>query len=211
MPHRVLSIDLHTKYIIRGDTRFGPCALTSRSSDMRGSSLLIVESLAGPRTEALLEIADVLFTIFIAGPLIITNWKATWSLMDLYLYPDDWFLSAVWSTAFGIVFGLLLCFLQEIMKTKLAPDVGKVKFFILTRSYTCFAAIVNIAACRGVWNLLEYVLEDTRSIVLSTLVSTLAITALRTLRNIGSAPFCIVVDTAEDYFEAPTFYKTVRC
>ncbi|XP_034827229.1 uncharacterized protein fusl isoform X2 [Maniola hyperantus] len=175
---------------------------------MRGSTILIVESFVGPKIEAILEVVDVLFTVFIAGPLIIIYWKATWALIDMYIYPDDRLLSAIWTTAFGMIFGLLLSFFQEFGKTKLKPDAGKAKYFILTRLYTCFAAVVNVAACRGVWNLLEFVLQDTRSIFMSTIASTLAVMALRTLRNVNSAPFGITVDAAEDYFEAPTFYKT---
>lgn len=176
---------------------------------MLGSSYILIQPLSGQRLEALLEIIDVVFTIFLAGPLIIIYWKATWALMDLYIYPDDPLLSAVWTAAFGIIVGLVLCGIQEPLNKLLVPEYGIKKYLFFTRLYTCIAAVVNVAACRGVWNLLECFINDPMAVVISTAASMVAIIFLRAFRNVDSAPFCITVDTVEDYFDAPTFYKTV--
>lgn len=176
---------------------------------MLGSTLFLYHSLKGDKVEALLEVIDILFTAFVAGPLVIIYWKATWALMDLYIYPKDKLLSAVWTAALGITIGLVLCAVQEILSKMIAPEFGRKKYFFLTRLYTCVAAVISVAACRGIWNLLEYFFDDPIAVILCTFASATAIIALRAVRNLDSAPFCITVDTAEDYFGAPTFYKTV--
>nr|XP_032514860.1 uncharacterized protein LOC116768289 isoform X3 [Danaus plexippus plexippus] len=170
--------------------------------------MLLIQTLSGDNTDALLEIIDILFTAVVAGPLIIVHWRSLWALMDLYVYPDHPFKSAYWTAAFGIVFGLVLYMGQETLNRKLTPGAGTTKYFIITRLYTCVAGVVNVAACRGVWNILECTITETRLIIISTVVSTIAIIWLKGLTNLDSAPFCIQVDTPEDYFEAPTFYKT---
>ncbi|CAH2108592.1 unnamed protein product [Euphydryas editha] len=168
----------------------------------------IIDMLSEPRAEALLEIVDILFTTLIAGPLVIIYWGATWFLMDTYIYPEDPLLSAACCTAFGITFGLALCTLQTPLNRKLTPDIGRVKYFLLTRSYTAFAAVVNVASCRGVWNLQDVFIQDTMGVITSTVMATVAIVLLRSLRNLDSAPITLAVDSDEEYFKSPTFYKT---
>ncbi|XP_046962344.1 uncharacterized protein LOC124531845 isoform X3 [Vanessa cardui] len=168
----------------------------------------ILQSLTEPRAEAILEIVDILFTILVAGPLVIIYWKATWALIDVYIYPEDSLLSAACSAAFGIMIGLTLCALQTPLNKILTPDLGRIKYFIFSRLYTMFAGVVNVAACRGVWNLHEIFIQDTVGVLVSTIVATLCIGLLRGLRNLDSAPLSLTVDSDEDYFESPTFYRT---
>lgn len=162
-------------------------------------------------SEAILEKADFFITIFIVGPFSITFWKSTWGLMDLYIYPEDPLRSAVVTTAFGIIPGLALYLFQDYFSRKLTVDrVGKNSMFILTRVYTYLGGVINIAACRGVWNLLDIAIPDTPYIIFSTFVSTVAIIYVKALRNVISPPYCLVPDSLDECFEAPTFFKTVR-
>nr|XP_026484317.1 uncharacterized protein LOC113392221 isoform X2 [Vanessa tameamea] len=175
---------------------------------MLETSIIDMQSLTEPRAEAILEIVDILFTILVAGPLVIIYWKATWVLVDIYIYPEDSLLSAACSAAFGIMFGLTLCALQAPLNKILTPDLGKIKYFFFSRLYTIFAGVVNVTACRGVWNLHEIFIQDTVGVLISTIVATLCIGLMRSLRNLDSAPLSLTVDSDEDYFESPTFYRT---
>lgn len=176
---------------------------------MLGNSVIDVHSLPEPRNEALLKVVDILFTTLVAGPLVIIYWVATWTLMDLYIYPEDPLLSYECCVAFGITFGLALCALQMPLSNMVTPKIGRVKYFLLTRLYTAFAAVVNVASCRGVWSLLDFFIPDTRDVIVSTVMATVALALSRSLRNLDSAPCVLVLDSEEGYFESPTFYKTV--
>lgn len=177
---------------------------------MRGSVFeLLGQVVSNPKAlEALLELIDTLFSAFIIGPLVMIYWASAWSLMDLYILPDYPFWSAVVTALGGSCIGLLLCVFQDYFSKWLTPKLGW-KYYVLTRFYTCVAGFINVGACRGVWKILDETLYDPDVTVLTTVVATLTLMSLRAFRNITSAPYCIVVDSPEGYFDAPTFYKQV--
>lgn len=176
---------------------------------MRIVASAFYKNLDSPIGEAFIELGDIFLSILFIGPLSIINWKATWSLMDIYVYPGDPVISATITAAFGILMGLVLYIFQNQFSDKLTPEMGRVKFFVFTRAYTYFAGISNVAACRGVWNLLDCLKQSPMSILYTTVISTIALISIKALRNVISAPFCIIVDDAKGYFEAPTFYRKV--
>ncbi|CAK1540735.1 unnamed protein product [Leptosia nina] len=175
---------------------------------MRDSILLINSTLDPERYSGFIEYIDILFTTSIAGPLVIIYWLATWHLMDIYIYPDDPLLSAIVTTMIGVVFGLMLCVFQEYCCKRLTAEIGRAKFFITTRVYNYIAGIINVAACRGVWNILEVFQEDAYSTAVTTVASTIALICLKGLRNVESAPYSVAIDADEGYFDAPTFFRT---
>ncbi|CAH2108594.1 unnamed protein product [Euphydryas editha] len=179
---------------------------------MRGSTAGLGDTLtSGSRAHsALLEFADVLFASVVVAPAVVTYWKSTWSLMDLYVLTEDPVSSAAVCAAFGLCFGLAFCVFQTQLSEYLRPDRSRLTYYVLSRTYTYVAGVACVGGWRGVWNLLNECTGDSARTLLSTTVAaTLSLAALRTLRNICAAPFAIAVDSPQDYFDVPTMFRTV--
>ncbi|XP_061729734.1 uncharacterized protein LOC133534580 isoform X2 [Cydia pomonella] len=178
---------------------------------MRGSTAGLADTLAsGSRAHAvLLELADALFASIVVAPAVVAYWKATWTLMDLYVLPENSVGSAAVCTAFGFCCDLLFCLTQNHLSRYLCPDRGRLTYYVLSRLYTCLAGVACVGAWRGAWNLLNECTGDSAKTLLSTTAAaTLSLAALRSLRNICAAPFAVAVDTPQDYFDVPTMFRT---
>ncbi|XP_049868396.1 uncharacterized protein LOC126368436 isoform X2 [Pectinophora gossypiella] len=178
---------------------------------MRGSTAGLADTLAsGSRTHAaLLELADAAFASTVVAPAVVTYWKSTWTLMDLFVLPDSPVASAAACAAFGLTCGLLFCVFQSQLSKYLNPDRGRLTYYVLSRGYTYVAAVACVGAWRGVWNLLNECTGDSaRTLLSTTAAATLSLAALRALRNICAAPFAVAVDAPQDYFDVPTMFRT---
>lgn len=93
---------------------------------MRGSTAGLADTLAsGSRAHAaLLELADTLFASIVVAPAVVAYWKSTWSLMDLYVLPENQVGSAAVCAAFGLCCDFLLCLRQTQLSRYLCPDRG---------------------------------------------------------------------------------------
>ncbi|CAH2232679.1 jg5304 [Pararge aegeria aegeria] len=179
---------------------------------MRGSTAGLADSLSGgPKASgAFLEFADVVFASVVVAPAVVTYWKSTWSLMDLYVLPRHPVASAAACSAFGLCCGFVFCVYQTCLATHLRPGKGKLLYYVVSRLYTCVAGAACVGAWRGVWNLLNECTGDSaRTLMSTTVAATLSLAALRTLRNISAAPFAVAVDSPQDYFDVPTMFRTV--
>ncbi|KAG6449377.1 hypothetical protein O3G_MSEX006033 [Manduca sexta] len=178
---------------------------------MRGSTAGLADTLAsGSRAHAaLLEAADALFASALVAPAVVTYWKSTWTLMDLYVLPEHQVSSAAACAAFGLCCDFLFCVFQTQLSKHLSPDRGRLTYYVLSRLYTCVAGVACVGAWRGVWNLLNECTGDSaRTLLSTTAAATLSLAALRALRNICAAPFAVAVDTPQDYFDVPTMFRT---
>lgn len=157
----------------------------------------------------LLQCADVLFASVVVTPATLAYWWSTWNLLDMYVYPDDLLKSAFVSAVFGMCCSVVLCMCQFQLRGYINPDKGKVKYFVLSRMYSCVAGVTCVAAVRGVWDLMDKGGEGLTALSWSTAASILSLAALRTLKNICAIPFVVVIDSPRDHFDVPTFFKTV--
>lgn len=179
---------------------------------MRGSTAGLADTLAsGSRAHAaLLEFADALFASVVVAPAVVTYWKSTWTLMDLYVLPDDPVFSAAICATFGLCCDFLFCLFQSQLSKYLGPDKGRLTYYVMSRLYTSIAGVACVGAWRGVWNLLNECTGDSaRTLLSTTAAATLSLAALRTLRNICAAPFAVAVDSPQDHFDVPTMFRTV--
>lgn len=179
---------------------------------MRGSTAGLADTLAGGSRAraALLEASDALFASVVVAPAVVTYWKSTWTLLDIYVLPDEEVWSAAACAAFGLLYELATCIWQTCLAARLRPDAGRLRYYCLSRLYTCVAGVACVAAWRGVWNLLNECTGDSAKTLLSTTAAaTLSLAALRALRNICAAPFAVAVDSPQDYFDVPTMFRTV--
>ncbi|CAH0702239.1 unnamed protein product [Spodoptera exigua] len=180
-------------------------------TDMRGSTAGLADTLAsGSRAHAaLLECADALFASLVVAPAVVTYWKSTWTLMDLYVLPDDPVGSAAACAAFGLCCDLLFSVFQTQLSKYLRPERGRLTYYIVSRLCTGVAGVACVGAWRGVWNLLNECTGDSaRTLLSTTAAATLSLAALRALRNICAAPFAVAVDSPQDYFDVPTMFRT---
>ncbi|XP_028156938.1 uncharacterized protein LOC114350361 isoform X2 [Ostrinia furnacalis] len=178
---------------------------------MRGSTAGLADTLAsGSRAySALLACADALFASVVVAPAVVTYWKSTWTLMDLYVLPEESVASAAACAAFGLCVDLLMCVLQTQLTEHLSPDRGRLTYYVLSRLCTCVAGVACVGAWRGVWNLLnECTGDNARTLLSTTAAATLSLAALRTLRNICAVPFAVAVDSPQDFFYVPTMFRT---
>lgn len=179
---------------------------------MRGSTAGLADTLAsGSRAySALLACADALFASIVVAPAVVTYWKSTWTLMDLYVLPDDSIASAAACATFGLCVDLVLCVFQTQLTEYFSPDRGRLTYYVLSRLCTCVAGAACVGAWRGVWNLLnECTGDNARTLLSTTAAATLSLAALRTLRNICAVPFAVAVDSPQDFFYVPTMFRTV--
>lgn len=179
---------------------------------MRGSSTVIPDTVPSvpQKNSALLEFADVVFASVVVTPTVIVYWHSAWTLMDLYIYPNDQMISNTITAVIGWFLNLLLCVFQTHFSEYLNPDRGRVTYFVLSRLYTVVAGIACIGAVRGMWNLMNHCIEDTAPMLLgSTAAGTVLLAALKTLKNICAIPFVVVIDSPRDHFEMPTFFRRV--
>lgn len=179
---------------------------------MRGSTAGLADTLAGGSRaySALLASADALFAAAVVAPAVVTYWKSTWTLLDLYVLPEQPVKSAALCTAAGLACNFLLTVLQTQLSAGLRPDKGRITYYVVSRVYTAVAGVACVAGWRGVWNLLnECTGSSARTVLSTTAAATLSLAALRALRNICAAPFAVVVDSPLDYFDIPTMFRTV--
>ncbi|KAM3963636.1 LOW QUALITY PROTEIN: transmembrane protein fuseless [Aphomia sociella] len=178
---------------------------------MRGSTAGLADTLAsGSRAHAaLLETADAFFASVVVAPAVVTYWQSTWTLMDLYVLPDNPVMSAAACAAFGLFYDIFVCVFQSQLHKFLNPDSGRLTYYVFSRLYTYLAAVACVGAWRGVWNLLNECTGDSaRTLLSTTAAATLSLAALRALRNICAAPFAVAVDSPQDYFDVPTMFRT---
>lgn len=184
---------------------------------MRGSTAGLADTIAGgSRAQAaLLEASDAIFASLVVAPAVVAYWKSTWTLLDLYVLPEQEVWSAAVCATFGLFVGLAACVCQTRLAAILRPEIGRALYYALSRAYTFATGVACVAAWRGVWNLLNECTGDSaRTLAATTAAATLSLVALRALRNICAAPFAVAVDAPQDYFEVPTMFRTVggsRC
>ncbi|CAG9579043.1 unnamed protein product [Danaus chrysippus] len=176
---------------------------------MRGSTAGLADTITSTKHSALLEFADIVFASVVVAPAVVSYWKSTWSLMDLYVLTENPVSSAAVCAAFGLCCNLVFCVCQTKLSQFLKPERGRLMYYVLSRLCTCVAGAACVGGWRGVWNLLNECTGDSAKTLMSTTVAaTLSLAALRTLRNICAAPFAVAVDSPEDYFEVPTMFRT---
>ncbi|KAF9797096.1 hypothetical protein SFRURICE_014051 [Spodoptera frugiperda] len=180
-------------------------------TDMRGSTAGLADTLAsGSRAHAaLLECADALFASLVVAPAVVTYWKSTWTLMDLYVLPDDPVGSAAACAAFGLCCDLLFSVFQTQLSKYLRPERGRLTYYIVSRLCTGVAGVACVVVLVCGWVVVFGCVVFLGFTLLSTTAAaTLSLAALRALRNICAAPFAVAVDSPQDYFDVPTMFRT---
>lgn len=156
-----------------------------------------------------LVVIDSLFSLLVVGPLVISYWRGTWNLASVYLFPGNMIHSSVASLIIGIVGHLVFTIWQGSFRNHFDPNRYRLTFYLGSRLYTSIFGVVCVNCWRGGWQLIDHYTARNMTTILSiTIIAIIALMALKALRNVTAPPFVVVTDTAQEYFDVPTMYKT---
>lgn len=157
---------------------------------------------------AALMAVDVALSTAVITPAVVTYWRITWMLMDIYLLPEH----RAWSTAASVAIGFFGMFVftlvQHRLKSYLRPRKHTAMYYVISRSYTAAFAYSCVNSWRGVWDTMDMVTGTDTSVVAASLaVGICAMASMRTLRNVVAPPIVILTDNYDGYFEVPTLFR----
>lgn len=182
---------------------------------MRGSTAGITDGgYSGVRTgrtssySALLEVLDSIFSCFVVAPLVISYWRGTWNLAEVYLFPGNKIKSSVASLIIGIVGHLVFTIGQGFLRDKFNPNRHRLTFYCASRLYTSIFGVICVNCWRGGWQLIDHYTARNMTTILSiTIIAIVIMMLLKALRNVTATPFVVVNDDSHEYFDVPTMYK----
>ncbi|CAH0396169.1 unnamed protein product [Bemisia tabaci] len=178
---------------------------------MRGSTAGITDGLKSTSRSyfLLLSFLDILMTTLVISPLVISYWRGTWFLMDIYLFPESPMRTALASIAIGFLPIFVFTLLQGAFADWLHPSKHRLLWYGASRLYTAAFGVACVNSWRGVWKTLDlYTGLETFEVSATTLFGVLFLLCIKCLRNISAVPFAIVTDRPEGYFAVPTMFKT---
>lgn len=179
---------------------------------MRGSTAGIDDNLKGTSKAhfLFLTVLDTLLSSIVIGPAIIAYWRGTWCLIDIYIFPDNVENTIISSSVIGLVGHLVFTISQNHLKSHLHPEKHRLLYYTASRFYTYVYGIACVNLWRGAWKALDhYTGTETLTVIIPTVVSAVALAGMRTFRNLSGAPFGVVLDICQGYFEVPTMFRLV--
>lgn len=151
---------------------------------------------------------DAALSTAVITPVVVSYWRITWMLMDMYIVPGH----KVWSIAASVVIGFFGLFVftlfQNRLKRYLKPRKHTVMYYVMSRGYTAAFAYSCVNSWRGIWEVMDMV-TGTQPPVLAASVALgiCSLAFMRTLRNIIAPPIAILTDSYDGYFEVPTLFR----
>lgn len=178
---------------------------------MRGSTAGLADGVLNPKISfhaIWLEILDYTFASFVLAIAVVSYWRGTWNLMDVYLFPDNKLYSASTSLAIGVSGHLFFTGLQWIFIKTLDPNQHRLTYYAVSRFYTICYGVVCVNGWRGLWQLLDaYTPHTIWFIAINVTFSLGSLAFLKALRNISAVPFVCITDNFKEYFTIPTMFK----
>jgi len=175
------------------------------------SSYLLPSSLSLSSEPVALYILDAVWSLNVIFPLLVVYWSGTWYLLDVYVTPTDYQLSAMICLVAGAaiilgVFHLMPFFSRHI------PIRWSIRHVVVSRTIIYVSALGVLVYFRGVWNLVNPLLqENVAATVVVTALCQLILVLLRAAGNAAGSPLIMGLDTAEDFYKAPPRFRTPVC
>ncbi|CAI6365731.1 unnamed protein product [Macrosiphum euphorbiae] len=157
---------------------------------------------------ASLVAVDAALSTAVITPIVVTYWRITWKLMDIYLLPGHQVWSTIASVGIGFIGLFIFTLFQHRFKAYLKPRKHSVIYYVMSRSYTAAFAYSCVNSWRGIWNIMDEV-TGTRPPVIaaSVVIGICSLASMKTLRNIIAPPIAILTDNYDGYFEVPTLFR----
>lgn len=153
---------------------------------------------------------DTLFALAVVAPLVVTFWSTTWKLYDIFILPDQPFLSGAVSWLFGFSGQIVLMYHQDSIKNLL--NFGNRNFLnvIVLKIYALFLGHTFVSFWRGVWNSVDATSsKDLGVVVLNITQNIITLMILRSFRNTLVPPFIVLTDKNDQYFMRTLLRKSV--
>ncbi|TMW54886.1 hypothetical protein DOY81_000119 [Sarcophaga bullata] len=159
--------------------------------------------------DLLLETLDCVLSCLIVAPCVIAYWRGTWELIGVLIFPKSLPLSALCSFIIGGFGHMLFTLTQRFFIDNVHPDKHRLTYYVISRIYTFVFGFVCVNMWRGSWVLCDWLTSADSLIIICivTLVAILFLIATRTVRNLGAAPYSVIMDHKSDYFEVETMFK----
>lgn len=159
--------------------------------------------------DLLLETLDCVLSCLVVAPCVIAYWRGTWELIGVLIFPKSLPLSALCSFIIGGFGHMLFTLMQRFFIDNVHPDKHRLTYYVISRIYTFVFGFVCVNMWRGSWVLCDWLTSADSLIIICivTLVAILFLIATRTVRNLGAAPYSVVMDHKSDYFEVETMFK----
>lgn len=177
---------------------------------MRGSTAGIDDNLQGTSKAhyIFLSVLDTILTSLVIGPAVVAYWRGTWCLIDICIFPNNVEYTIISSFVIGLVGHLVFTITQNYLKDNFHPEKHRLLYYTVSRLYTYVYGIACVNLWRGAWEALDhYTGTDILTVMIPTVVSAVALAGMRTFRNISAAPFGVVLDICQGYFEVPTMFR----
>ncbi|OWF38371.1 hypothetical protein KP79_PYT10752 [Mizuhopecten yessoensis] len=146
----------------------------------------------------LVSVANAVINLVVVSILAVFFWRGTWEVMDVYVFPDNFELTAWVSVAVGNAILFLFAIMQSCFK-----HVNKIKnpfvYFVLSRLYVYLLGCGCVMQWRGVWFLQDHYTGKTwQSATGSTVIGVSILCCLRCLGGIVASPLVLLRDNDRD-------------
>lgn len=157
----------------------------------------------------LLEAFDKFFSLVILPPFVISYWRGTYNLLNIFVYANNIELRSWLFLIVGILGNFILTYYQRQIQLFLNPETNRIRFLIGSRIYTIISSIICVNGFRSTWHLFDiYFTSNIKQImVFNMLVGLIVLGTFKGIRNILDTPYFLVNDCYEKYFYIPTRYQ----
>ncbi|GAV01965.1 hypothetical protein RvY_12588-2 [Ramazzottius varieornatus] len=158
-------------------------------------------------------ILDGLMNILVLAPLVVTYWRGTFHVLDIYLLPDPALrVASHWLSIAVAVVGLLIFgYLQDWMRQRVNATKSPISEIMLKRIYCYFFGLMCVNHWRGVWGLWDIYTGYTLASGLYSFGSGVAILLMtRGFCNTLSPPLIAACDLNDDFFQITTRFQVPR-
>lgn len=155
----------------------------------------------------MLSIFDVFIALFVVTPLVVSFWRGTWSLMNIYAvqFPE---VNSFFAGNF-VHFGFLL--VQDLLNDILdkQPTIwNKIRSQVIRKCYIYMFAIACIMTWRAGWIILDTLCDNRQFyIALVAGICFLIVILLKGIRNCLAVPMIILIDYENVVFTFPTRFR----
>lgn len=177
----------------------------------RSDAGLAYEGLPAQKTtyhSLVLDFLDYCFASLVVAPLVVSYWRGTWNLLEVYLCPGEKIHSSVVSLIIGILGHLVFTIWQGSFRGHFDPDHHRLTFYCGSRLYTSIFGIICVNCWRGGWQLIDHYTARNMTTILSiTIIAIISLMYLKALRNVTGPPFVVIPDHPREHFHVQTMYK----
>jgi hypothetical protein len=164
-----------------------------------------------------LKVFDILISLTVVGPCVVSFWRGTWVLMDIFNTFFTTWLCIVVGPSFQLVFVIFQNFFTNVYEKK-SPNRGiKILKLIISRCFIYTFGVSCIMQWKGGWMLMDEYLATASTtttkkqrevIVIVTIGCILSLMALRGVFNCLQPPVVLYADRKITMFTISTRFRT---